>query len=96
MDEFESIYNKKNGGKTMEITCNIIQDILPLYAEDIASQDSKKMIEEHISSCETCRNYLNEMKTADEIPPENSKLPLKKIRTGQCMRHSTDRYLDMV
>ena len=44
MDEFESIYNKKNGGKTMEITCNIIQDILPLYAEDIASQDSKKMI----------------------------------------------------
>jgi len=30
-----------------EIKCSIIQDILPLYVDEVVSQDTKEMIEEH-------------------------------------------------
>ena len=32
----------------MKITCNIIQDMLPLYVDDVLSVDSRKMVEEHL------------------------------------------------
>ena len=33
-----------------KISCDIIQDMLPLYYDEVCSADSRKMIEEH------CRN----------------------------------------
>lgn len=40
------------------MNCNVIRDILPLYADDACSNESKQLVEEHIDSCETCRNQL--------------------------------------
>ena len=44
----------------MKVTCNVIKDVLPLYLENMLSDDSCIMVEEHIEQCQECKNYLNE------------------------------------
>ena len=39
--------------------CEVIKDLLPLYVDDICSEKSKDIIEEHLAECEECRNYLD-------------------------------------
>ncbi len=45
----------------MNISCNIIKDLLPLYHDGVCSDESKAMVEEHLSHCENCRNELAAM-----------------------------------
>jgi len=40
--------------------CEIIKDLLPLYADGVASEASLEMVERHLSECASCRNLLNE------------------------------------
>ena len=35
-----------------KISCNVIQDIMPLYVDEIVSEDTKKLVEEHLKECE--------------------------------------------
>ncbi len=37
--------------------CEVIRDLLPLYIEDICSKESRELIEEHLSNCEDCEEY---------------------------------------
>lgn len=41
-----------------KINCNVTQDLLPLYAENMVSNDSKTLVDEHLDECEKCRNEL--------------------------------------
>lgn len=45
----------------MKIDCDIIKDLLPLYAEGLASEKSKIAVEEHLKECEECRKVYREM-----------------------------------
>jgi len=45
----------------MRITCEIIKDLLPLYHDNVCSEDSRKLIEEHLSTCERCRGELKQI-----------------------------------
>ena len=56
----------------MKISCNIIRDLLPLYAEDLASADTRAMVDEHLCDCEACQNVLNTMKKGTPVPMETS------------------------
>ena len=33
------------------ITCDIIEDLLPLYHDNVCSNDSKIIVEEHLKNC---------------------------------------------
>ena len=46
-----------------KISCDIIQDMLPLYYDEVCSADSRKMIEEHLQECEKCSNIFQKLKT---------------------------------
>ena len=46
----------------MKISCKIIEDLLPLYIDEVCSEESNKMIEEHLSACSQCNEKLNRMK----------------------------------
>lgn len=46
----------------MKIQCEIIRDILPLYAEDMVSKPTREMVEEHLADCEECTAELNALK----------------------------------
>lgn len=39
----------------MKISCEIIQDLLPLYCDGVCSQDSKQAVEAHLKDCEKCK-----------------------------------------
>ena len=37
--------------------CDVIKDLMPLYKEGLLSDNSKKIIEEHIRTCKDCADY---------------------------------------
>lgn len=45
-----------------ELKCNLVEDLMPLYIDDLVSDDTKKDIEEHLSKCEACRSMCEELK----------------------------------
>ncbi|MFT5873799.1 MAG: hypothetical protein ACI8WT_002750 [Clostridium sp.] len=47
--------------------CSVIKDLMPLYIEELTSEPSNNLIEEHINNCEDCRQILVKLK-ADIIP----------------------------
>ena len=57
---------------------------MPLYVDDVCSDDSRKLIEDHINHCSKCQNELAAMKDPIECPPlsevGDSKTPFFKIR----------------
>lgn len=46
----------------MKISCEIIQDLLPLYCDGVCSQDSKQVVEAHLKDCEKCKADMRFMK----------------------------------
>lgn len=44
----------------MNKECDIIKDLIPLYAENLLSEASVGYVDKHCSSCETCRNELRQ------------------------------------
>ena len=65
----------------MKVTCHVIKDMLPLYSENMLSEDSCKMVEEHIEQCQDCKNDLNDMRTFNEVPVNRDVTPLLKIKS---------------
>ena len=42
----------------MEISCDVVRDLLPRYCAGAASAGSRALVEEHLAGCEACRNEL--------------------------------------
>jgi hypothetical protein len=40
----------------MKNNCDVVTDLLPLYVDGVCSEESKKLVEEHLEECEACRN----------------------------------------
>lgn len=52
------------------MNCNVIQDLLPLYADDCCSAESARLVEEHIAGCESCKAALDTMRQPVETCAE--------------------------
>lgn len=63
----------------MKITCNIIEDFLPLYAEGLTSDDTELLIAEHLKTCTKCRKQLELMQRPKEIPIDTNMEPFRKV-----------------
>ena len=66
----------------MELSCNVMKDILPLYAEEIACEDTKALIESHMRSCAACQNALAELKAQQGSPCDQVTAGLKRVSGG--------------
>ena len=42
--------------------CKIICDLLPLYIDDVCSDETKKLVERHLEICSACRSEYEKMK----------------------------------
>ena len=42
--------------------CEIVRDLLPLYADAVCSPGSRELVEKHLADCGDCRNYLERLK----------------------------------
>lgn len=50
----------------MSKECDVIRDLLPLYADNVVSDASREIIEQHLPECPGCRDYLKELQD-DEL-----------------------------
>ena len=62
-----------------EIKCTIIQDILPLYIDDVVAQDTREMVEGHLKKCGKCKKEYESMKGNLFLPAENKDLVISKL-----------------
>lgn len=67
--------------------CEIIKDLLPLYQEDLLSEESKTFVEDHLKTCPECENLLKE---EIKIESKNTKpLDFVEKRIKKEARYST-------
>ena len=66
----------------MDISCDIVRDLLPLYAEDMVSSDSRKLVDDHLCGCDECTKILGSIQKAASIPVVTEPESLQKIRKG--------------
>ena len=50
--------NADAGSAEMEISCDVVRDLLPRYCAGACSAGSRALVEEHLAGCEACRNEL--------------------------------------
>ena len=67
MGNQKSIINQKR------ITCQIIEDLLPLYVDDSCSDDSRNLVESHLKECESCRRVRTAIAADLEFPTEEER-----------------------
>lgn len=67
------------------MNCKIIQDLLPLYADGIASEETNEAVREHISGCGECGEIYRKMTERTQIieDPQNARDVdyMKKIKS---------------
>lgn len=56
----------------MNMPCSVIRDLLPLYAEDLTSEETKELVAEHLDGCPDCRRQLEAMKTPAVPAPDGA------------------------
>lgn len=49
----------------MNTACEIIRDVLPLYADDVCSGASREMVEAHLKECPDCASYLKQIRDSE-------------------------------
>ena len=49
--------------------CELIQDLLPLYHDECCSDESVRVVEEHLETCPACRAVLQDIKTSLAYKP---------------------------
>ena len=42
--------------------CNVIMDLLPLYVDECCSEESERLVAEHLEACESCRKIYDQMR----------------------------------
>lgn len=77
----------------MNISCDVIKDLLADYVDDTLGEVTKRMVEEHLAQCEECKKYLEEIQDicdeleSDNSVQENSVGALKRIKYGITRRN---------
>lgn len=67
------------------IPCDVNKDLLPLYVDDVCSEESKDLVKEHLSGCEECRRYYDALREgiAEEKIEEEKKTLLSEEKMKQ-------------
>ena len=69
--------------------CDTVKDLLPLYVDDSCSDNSKEMIERHLSECPECSKLYDLMKQPIAVSTDDENIsireiePMKKIKKRQ-------------
>ena len=51
------------------VKCEVVRDLMPLVADDVASVESRQLVQAHLENCETCRAYYEGMTARLEKTP---------------------------
>ncbi len=80
----------------MEITCDIVTDLIEIYHNGLASRDSKEAVEKHLKNCSSCKKYYeiykNTLKKSnneiaiDFIEPDEKKINKNALELSKRIR----------
>lgn len=45
----------------MKYSCDMIRDVMPLYYDDVCSDQTKKIVKEHLQECDSCKMMMKKM-----------------------------------
>ena len=54
----------------MKHECDIVRDLLPLYAEKLGSEATTELVKEHLKGCPACRVELEKLREPVPAAPE--------------------------
>ena len=67
----------------MKLPCELIRDLLPLYAEHLISPETGQLIEEHLQSCPACRDELHSIRLPVPVQADaQADAPLKQVHAA--------------
>ena len=67
----------------MKLPCELIRDLLPLYAEHLTSPETGQLIEEHLQSCPACRDELHSIRLPVPVQADaQADAPLKQVHAA--------------
>ncbi len=49
------------------MNCDIVKDLIPLYIDGCCSEESEKVVKEHLMFCKECKKVFDNMKASSEI-----------------------------
>lgn len=68
----------------MNLSCDVIKDLLLLYEDDLCCEESRRLVDEHLKNCATCSAYLKKLRLPEEmVIPEDATLPKQEQATIQ-------------
>lgn len=69
-----------------KLTCDVVRDLLPMYVDELTSEATNELVEDHLGECKECSEILEDMRHPMEVEtaPEvkDFKKYLKKSRTS--------------
>lgn len=68
--------------------CEVIRDLIPLYDEKLCSDESAALVEEHVKTCDACRELLETLPKAEPPKADENAIKLfkkvkRKLRTNK-------------
>ena len=66
--------------------CNIVKDLMPLYLDDLCSEETKQELENHMKECEDCKKIKDELAQPEQTSETQTEdlnktiAPLKKVK----------------
>lgn len=48
------------------MTCEIVRDLIPMYVDETASNDTMLAVKRHIENCPDCKRFYNSCKSAEK------------------------------
>lgn len=69
----------------MNERCDVIQDLMPLCAEGLASEGSRALVDAHLKDCPDCRARYTAMREPVPVPEA---APLRAVRSGLARRRA--------
>ena len=61
-----------------KLRCEIVQDLLPSYVDELTSDETNEAIKDHLADCVSCRDMYERMKADEMSAEENSEVMEKE------------------
>lgn len=62
-----------------KIDCGVIRDLLPLYVDNAASEESQELVREHLAGCPGCQEELRKLRKPITLPPNGDEEAVKRF-----------------
>ena len=63
--------------------CRIVEDLIPLYAEELTNEEAAQFVENHVANCDHCRKLLERSRESVPTTEEDAKAYKKALRKNR-------------